>query len=166
MGCPRHYSPTPSRSWQHLLPEPRKEDICRVILRRMSACATCGSSAYLSKTSSVPSSVLQAEPGFEYPGDHSQAGSQESHGHAHADADAHIGGPVKAPAEAADQVHDGIEQAEGAPGRRQHVDRIEGAAEEGERGDDQHGNELQLFETLGPDADDESEQAERECGHQ
>src|SRR5258706_1167970 len=106
------------------------------------------------RTSSVPSSVLQAEPGFEYPGDYSQASSQESQGHGHADADAHIGGAVKAPAEAADQVHDGIEQAEGAPGRRQHVDRIKGAAEEGERGDDQHGNELQLLETPRPDSDD------------
>ena len=49
-------------------------------------------------------------------------------------------------------------------GRRQHVDRVEGAAEEGQRRDDQHRDELQLLEALGPDADDEAEQAEGRRG--
>src|SRR2546430_785397 len=41
-----------------------------------------------------------------------------------------------------------------------------GPAQEGERGDDQQGHELQLLEAVGPDADDEAEQAEGHCGQQ
>ena len=46
------------------------------------------------------------------------------------------------------------------PGLGEHVHRVEGAAEEGERGHDQHRDELDLLEILAPDADDEAEQAE------
>src|SRR5688500_20402266 len=44
------------------------------------------------------------------------------------------------------QIDDRIEQGDGPPGGRQHVDRVEGAAEESEGGDDQHRNDLQLLE--------------------
>ena len=78
----------------------------------------------------------------------------------------HIGRAEEAPAKAADQVDHRIEQAEGAPRRRQHADRIEGAAEKGERRHDQHRNELQLLPAARPDAQNESEQAEGQGGHQ
>ena len=48
-----------------------------------------------------------------------------------------VGDAVEAPAEAADQIDDRIEQRDRLPERRQHVDRIEAAAEEGQRRDDQ-----------------------------
>src|ERR1700722_20983535 len=92
-------------------------------------------------------SILQPKSRLEHPGDDAEANGQETHGHGHAGADAHISIAIEAPAEAADQVHDGIEQTESAPGRRQHVDGVEGPSEECERSDDQHGNELQLLES-------------------
>src|ERR1700678_4572565 len=64
-------------------------------------------------------SILQPKSRLEHPDDDAEANGQETHGHGHAGADAHIGVAVEAPAEAADQVHDGIEQTEDAPGRRQ-----------------------------------------------
>jgi hypothetical protein len=77
-----------------------------------------------------------------------------------ADGDVHVGDAVEAPAEAADQIDRRVEQRDGLPDRRQHVDGIEGAAEEGERRDHQQGHQLQLLEIVGPDPDDEAEQAE------
>src|SRR5690606_41911063 len=67
----------------------------------------------------------------------------------------HVRVLVEAPAEAADEVDHGIEQRHRLPERRQHVDRVEAAAEERERSHDQHGHELQLLEAVGPDAEDE-----------
>jgi hypothetical protein len=40
--------------------------------------------------------------------------------------------------------------------RRQHADRVEGAAEECQRRDDEQRHDLQLLETVRPDADDET----------
>jgi hypothetical protein len=71
-----------------------------------------------------------------------------------------VGHAVEAPAEAADQVDHRVEQGDLLPERRQHVDGIEAAAQEGERRDDQRRDELQLLEAVGPDADDETQQAE------
>ena len=109
-------------------------------------------------------SALQPVPRPEDPPDQREAQDEEPHRRREADLHAHVRGPVEAPAEAADQVDHRVEQAEGAPGIGQHVDRIERAAEEGERGDDQHRDELQLLEALRPDADDEAEQAEGRRG--
>ena len=43
---------------------------------------------------------------------------------------------------------------------RQHVDGVEASAKEGERRDDQQRDDLKLFESIRPQADDEPEQAE------
>src|SRR5256885_14953140 len=67
---------------------------------------------------------------------------------------------VETPAEAADQVLHRIEQGNPLPYRRQHADRVERAAEEGERRDDHERHNLQLLEVVGPQADYETEQAE------
>src|ERR1700723_4590748 len=109
--------------------------------------------------------ILEPIPCLEYPSDQSEANHEKAHRHSQADADADIGGAVKTPAKAADQVHDGIEEAEYAPRRRQHVDGIKSASQKRKRRDDQHRDELQMLESLCPDADDESEQAEVACRH-
>ena len=61
------------------------------------------------KCVSIPS-ALQPIPGLEDPGDHRQADHEEPKRHRQAHADAHVGGAVEAPAKAADQVDDRIEQ--------------------------------------------------------
>src|SRR5579872_5271164 len=104
--------------------------------------------------------TLQPVPGLEDPGDGDHADRKKRQRHAEAQRDADVGNFVKAPAEAADQIDHRVEQRDGAPARGQHVDRIEAAAEESQRRHDQHRNHLQLFESVGPDADDEAEQAE------
>src|SRR6185312_10779531 len=100
----------------------------------------------------------------EDPPHHGQADQQEDQGHAQADGHADVGYAIEAPAEAADQVHHGVEQGDLLPERGEHVDRVETAAEEGQRRHDQQGHELQLLEIVRPDADDEAEQAERHRG--
>src|SRR5690606_39305738 len=77
--------------------------------------------------------------------------------------DADIRGAEEAPAETADEIKHGIEERNGAPRLRQHVDRVERAAEKDEWRDQQHGDELQLLEVIRPDADDEAEEAEGDC---
>ena len=109
-------------------------------------------------------SVLQAPAGLEDPGHHAEAKQQEKQGHAQAHADADIPLAEEAPAEAADQIDDRVEQADRLPGLGQHRDRIKGAAEKGQRRDQQGRHEGELFEALGPDADDEAEQAEGQAG--
>src|SRR5690554_693189 len=76
----------------------------------------------------------------------------------------HICHAVEGPTETADQVHHRVEQANGLPDVGQHVDGIEGAAQEYQRRDDHHRHNLQLLETVSPDADDETEQAEGDGG--
>src|SRR5438477_11376008 len=112
--------------------------------------------------SELAAGVLGLEPlaGLEDPGHERQRYRHEHQGHREADRDAHVGDAVEAPAEAADEVDDGVEQGNRLPEWRQHVDRIEAAAEECQRGDDEQRHELQLFESIGPDADDEADEAE------
>src|SRR5688572_29597759 len=86
---------------------------------------------------------LDAPAGLENPPDKNEAGREEDERHAQAYRDIDVGRAVKAPAEAADQIKHRVEQRDGAPDRRQHVDRIKAAAEEGERGDDQERDELE-----------------------
>src|ERR1700761_1832347 len=85
-----------------------------------------------------------------------EARQQEYHDHGETDNDVDVGNTVEAPAEAADEIHDGIEQRHLLPKRRQHVDGIEAAAQEGERGDHHQRNNLQLLKPDGPDADQKS----------
>src|ERR1022692_4454766 len=104
---------------------------------------------------------LEPVSGLEYPGHDRQRYRHEHDRHAEADADSHVGNAVEAPAEAADQVDHRVEQRDRLPEGRQHLYRIEAASPEGKRGDDQQRHELQLFEAVGPDADDEADEAER-----
>src|SRR5688572_9574843 len=106
--------------------------------------------------------ILRLEPvaGAENPPDDAKADDQERQRHAEADADMHVGYAEEAPAEAADEIHDRVEQRDSLPDRRQHVDRVERAAKERQRREDQQRDELQLLEPLRPDADNEAEQAE------
>src|ERR1043165_9511125 len=101
--------------------------------------------------------VLDAIAGSEDPRDRAEADAKEQKRHRDAYAKVHVGGFKEAPAEAADQIHDRIEQRDGLPAGWQHVNRIERAAEEGERRDDQQRHHLQLLETVGPDAENEAE---------
>src|SRR5207253_5779492 len=108
-------------------------------------------------------STLGLEPvsGFEYPRHDRQRYRHEHDRHGEADSDAHVGDAVEAPAEAADQIDHRVEQRDRLPQGRQHIDRIEAASQKGQRSDDQQWYELQLFETVGPDADDEADETER-----
>src|SRR5688572_27817306 len=107
-----------------------------------------------------PPSVLEPVPCPEDPGDDAEAQEQECAGHDEADADSDIGAFIEAPAEPADQVNDGIEQADRAPWLWQDVDRVEAAAQKRQRCHDEQWNDLQLLEAVGPNPDDEPEQAE------
>src|SRR3954452_19040271 len=106
-------------------------------------------------------SSLEPVPRLEHPAGDREAERQEDERHGDAQPDADVGDAVEAPAEAADEIDHRIGKRHGAPERRQHVDRVEAAAEEGQRRHDEERYELQLLEAVGPDADDEAEQAER-----
>src|SRR6476661_5185002 len=98
--------------------------------------------------------------------DHEQH-SEEHCGHRETEGDADIRNPVETPAKAADQVYGRVEQGDGLPERWQHVDRIETPAEKSERRDHDERDQLQLLEPVGPDADDEPEEAEaHRCQHE
>src|ERR1700739_1954989 len=105
-------------------------------------------------------SRLESPTGAENPPQQEQADRNEQRREAEAAPDADVALTVKTPAEAADEIDDGIDQADGAPERRQHVVGIKRAAEEGQRRHDQGGNDRELLEILRPDADDEAKQAE------
>jgi hypothetical protein len=114
---------------------------------------------------SDPALCLEPISGLEDPSHYHQACRQEHRGHGEAYADTNIGDPVETPAEAADQIDHGIEQCDRLPEGRQHIDGVETAAEKGQRRDDQERHELQLFEIVGPNANDEAEEAERHSRH-
>src|SRR5258706_2282107 len=118
----------------------------------------------LSRSATDGLSVLEPVPGPEDPDHHRQTDNEEQQRCAEAHPYSDIRGPVEAPAKAADQVHHGVEQAERAPGGREHVDRVERAAEKRERRDHEHRHELKLLEAVRPDAEDEAEQAEGRRG--
>jgi len=111
-----------------------------------------------------PTLRSQAIAGLEDPPDDGQAHDEKQDGDRDADADVHVGKLEEAPAEAADQVNERVEQRDRPPERRQQARRIERAAEERERGDDEHRHDLQSLETVGPDAENEAEQAEADRG--
>src|SRR5262249_2429007 len=106
--------------------------------------------------------ILEPIAGLEDPPDGHEAQRQEQERHAQADCHIDVRDLEEGPAESADQVDHRIEQRHRLPDRRQHADRIEAAAEEGKRRDDEQRDDLQLLETIRPDADDEAEQAERQ----
>src|ERR1700691_6507983 len=103
---------------------------------------------------------LQAPSGAEDPCQNRQTYGDEQRREPEARADADVALAIEAPAKAADQIDHGIEQADRAPERRQHVDRVERAAEKRERRHHQRRDHGELLEVLGPDPDDEAEQAE------
>src|ERR1700739_1423407 len=107
--------------------------------------------------SSTPSllSRLEFVPGAKDGPNRREARQQEYHDHGETDNDVDVGNAVEAPAEAADEVHDRVEQSHLLPKRRQHVDGIEAAAEESERGDHHQRNNLQLLKPVSPDANQE-----------
>lgn len=113
-----------------------------------------------------PSAFLTPLLGFEPPSraedppHRSQAESQKAEDRAKAGADVDVGNAVKAPAKTAYQIDYGIEQSDFLPERRQHADRIEGAAQEGEWSDDHERNHLQFLPVVRPQPDNESEHAE------
>src|SRR5436190_5458401 len=85
---------------------------------------------------------LQPIPGPEDPRAYREEYREEDDRHAEAHPDADVGDTVEAPAKAADQVDDRVEQGHRLPHRRQHVDRVEAPAEKGERRHDQQRHEL------------------------
>src|SRR5438105_12794737 len=113
---------------------------------------------------SSSSSGLQTISSLEDPPYSRKAKYEEQTGHGKTDADMHIGDLVEAPAKAADQVDDRVEERHRLPGGRQHADRVERATQKGERRDDEQGDELELLEAIGPDADDEAKEAEGRRG--
>src|SRR5690606_22638743 len=103
---------------------------------------------------------LQVIPRLEDPPDGQQAQDHEDQRHAQADTDIQVRYAVEAPAKSTDEIDDRIEQRHLLPELGQHADRVEAAAQEGERRDDQHGHDLQLLETLCPYPEHETEQTE------
>src|SRR5262249_7322947 len=117
--------------------------------------------AWLALAMTKGRSVLQPVAGLEDPPHQGEADRKKRKRHAEAEDHADVRDLVKAPAEAGDQIDYGIEQRDRAPARRQHVHGIEAAAEKRQRRHHQHRDHLQLLKSVGPDADDEAEQAER-----
>src|SRR2546423_14555210 len=79
-------------------------------------------------------SILQAIPRLENPRDRSDAERKEKQRHRKADADMHVGRFKEAPAEAADQIDDRVEQRDFLPERREDGGRGERCAAERQRG--------------------------------
>src|SRR3954447_15985753 len=102
--------------------------------------------------------VLDAIAGLENPADRAEAEREKQKRHRDADAEMHVGGFKEAPAETADQIDDRIEQRDSLPAIREHVNRIEGAAEKRQGLNDEQRDDLQLLEPVCPDAEDEAEQ--------
>ncbi len=100
------------------------------------------------------------------PPDQGEADRHEEACESEAESDPDIAGPVKTPAEAAHEIDYRVEQVHRPPGLRQHVDRIKGATQKGERGHHQGGDDGELLEILRPNADNEAKQAERDRGEQ
>src|SRR5689334_11102273 len=98
--------------------------------------------------------------GFEHPPHGGEACGKKQKRHADADVMADVGDLEEAPAEAADQVNDRVEQCDCLPDRRQHARGIEGSTEKGQRCDDQQRYYLKPFETFRPNTDNETEQTE------
>src|SRR5580692_9384086 len=101
-------------------------------------------------------SRLQAPSGVEDPCQNREANGDEQRREPEARADADVPLAIEAPTKAADQIDDGIEQTDRAPERRQHVDRIKGAAEKRERRHHQRRDNGELLEVFRPDANDEA----------
>jgi glutathione S-transferase len=112
----------------------------------------------------IRASWLDPIAGLEDPPNDTEAGDQEERDHAQRECQRDIRQPEERPAEPGDQVDHRVQQRHGLPGRRQHRDRVEGAAKEHERRDDQERHELQLLEIVGPDAQDEAQQREADTG--
>src|SRR5690606_12195501 len=93
-----------------------------------------------------------------------KANNEKEKSHADADAYADISGAKKTPAESADQIDHRVDQGNFLPEVWQHRNGIKTASEERERSDDQQRNNLQFFKSGGPDANDETEQAEGDRG--
>src|SRR3546814_299830 len=126
----------------------------------------CRTGVYRHDNTPTRASGFQPIACAEYPGNKHQAQSQKEQGHAQAHIYVDIGNTVKAPAESADQIDYRVEQGNGLPEGRQHVDGVKAATQESQGRDDQQGYDLQLFEAIGPDADDEAEQTEGQRSHQ
>src|SRR6185369_10730034 len=111
------------------------------------------------QTPLVAGLLLEPVPSPEHPGDHGHAAGDDRYGDQRARPDGDVGHRVEAPAEAADHVDDRVEKGDRPEWLVQRLHRVEGAAEEGQRRDHQHRDDLQLLEILGPHADREAEQA-------
>ena len=107
---------------------------------------------------------LESVPCLEDPPDRHQAYGQEENRHGEAQAYAHVGDPVETPAEAADQVDDRVEKGNRLPERWQHIDRVETTAEKDQGRDDEERHELQLLESVCPNAYNEAEEAKGHGG--
>ena len=90
----------------------------------------------------IAASVSNLVPRLKHPPYKNQAEGEKAQGHANTYADVHIGNTVETPAKAANQINHRIEQGDLLPQWGQHIDRIERAAQECERGNDQHRNHL------------------------
>src|ERR1700683_5115516 len=94
--------------------------------------------------------ILEPIAGFEEPPDDRHADGEECKRRQQAQSYIHVGDAEKAPAEPADQIKQRIEQGHRAPERRQHAGRIERAAEERQRRQEEKRHNLQLFEAARP----------------
>src|SRR4051812_5235027 len=113
-------------------------------------------------TAKSASSRLESVPRPEDGPDSYEAGDQECHDHREADNDVDIGNAIEGPAEAADEIHDRIEQGHFLPDRRQHGNGVEAAAQKGQGRDHHQRNDLQFFKAIGPDTNEKAEEAEGE----
>ena len=104
--------------------------------------------------------IFQPVPGLKHPADEENAGGEKKGNHEEAQGQPDVGRFIKAPAEAADQIHDGVKQRNLLPEGGEHVDGVKTTAQKRKRGDDENRNDLQLFKPVGPDADDKAKEAE------
>src|SRR5262249_76400 len=104
--------------------------------------------------------ILEPIARLEDPPDYDKAEEKEARRHGEAYSHSDVGDPIESPPKAVDEVDDRIEQRDALPGFGQHREGIERAAEKRERRDDEHRHDLQLLESVRPDAEDEAKQAE------
>src|SRR5690606_26790147 len=93
-----------------------------------------------------------------------KAQEEKDQRHAYAHRYLNVRHAVKAPAEAANQVHNGVEKRDLLPNWRQHRYGVKTAAQKGKRRNDHGGDDLQFFEAIGPYADGKPKKTEGNRG--
>ena len=103
--------------------------------------------------------LFKSVSGSENPTDNREAYEQETDNRKKADFYPNVSFAIETPSETADEIHNRIKECGCPPKIRKHVDGVKSSAQEGQGGEHQGRNDLQLFPTLCPNPDDKSKKA-------